>query len=72
MVTQQIHESVSKRLSRIVVSGHRGRLVKKVEVSSAEKGTSGLGTAYQRAVEMVLGFGHDWIYELLCLEKMFR
>ena len=46
--------------------------MKKLEVSSAENGTSGLGTAYQRAVEMVLDFGHDWIYELLYLEKMFR
>lgn len=44
--------------------------MKKLEVSSEEKGISELGTAYQRAVERALGFGHSWINGPLCQERM--
>lgn len=45
--------------------------MKKLEVSSVEKGISELGTAYQRAVERVLDFEHGWIYAPLCPERTF-
>lgn len=43
--------------------------MKKLEVSSVEKGISGPETAYQKAAERVLDFGHSWIYGVLCLER---
>lgn len=38
-------------------------------MSSAEKGISELGSAYQRAVEKVLDFGHSWIHGPLVPER---
>ena len=51
------------------LSARRGRLAKKLEVSSVEKWLTELGTAYQKAVERVSGFGHGWIHGFLCLER---
>ena len=43
------------------MNAHSGRLVKKLEVNLVEKGICELGTAYQRAVERGLDFGHGWM-----------
>ena len=46
--------------------------MKKLEVNSVGKGTSELENACQKALEMVLDSGDDWIHEPLCLEMTIR